>query len=194
MTAVDRDALRTLYAQTDDPWNFRRSAYEKAKFAATAAALPRPRYASILEIGCGNGELARRLAPRADRYTGLDAVPRALEAARRAVPTGHFVQDYLPCDLPDGPHDGIVLSEILYFLDAEGIDALAAQIDTRWPEADLICVTYRGPSGNSLEGEAALALFLSALDPTRAFRTARMAPLYRIELGEAALRSPMAAE
>jgi SAM-dependent methyltransferase len=194
MSAVDRDALRALYARTDDPWNFRRSAYERGKFVETAQALPRRRYRSILEIGCGNGELARHLASRADRYAGLDAVPRALEAARQAVPGGRFVQGFLPCELPDGPHDGIVLSEILYFLDAEGIDALAAQIDARWPEADLVCVTYRGPSSNSLEGEAALALFLAALDPSRAFRTARLAPLYRIEVGVTAARSALAAE
>ncbi|MGR3485627.1 MAG: class I SAM-dependent methyltransferase [Paracoccaceae bacterium] len=179
--SVPRDVLAALYAYGDDPWNFRGSGYERAKFAATAAALPRARYRSALELGCGNGELARRLAPRADAYVGLDAVDTALAAARRAVPGATFHRGFLPCELPDGPHDLIVLSEVLYFLDAHGIDALAAQIDRRWPGADVLSVTYRGPSGNPLEGEAALALLLAACEGRPAV-TARLERRYRIDV------------
>ena len=181
MSAVDAAALQALYAGGDDPWDFRTSDYEAAKFAATAAALPRPRYRSGLEVGCGNGELARRLAPRCDAYAGLDAVKAALAAARRAVPEARFHQGFLPCDLPTGAHDLIVLSEVLYFLDADGIDRLAAQIDERWPAADIVCVTWRGPSGNPLEGEAALALFLAAVEG-RTAATPRLEDRYRIDV------------
>ena len=181
MSAVEPTALEALYSDSDDPWGFRSSAYEAAKFAATADALPRRRYRSALEIGCGNGELARRIAPRCERYTGLDAVETALAAARRAVPDGRFVKGFLPCALPEGPHDLIVLSEVLYFLDAWGIDWLAGELDRLWPEADIVVVTWRGPSGNPLEGEAALALFLAALDGGREADTVRMERRYRIE-------------
>ena len=181
MSAVAPDALEALYAGGDDPWDFRRSEYERARFAATLAALPRRRYRSALEIGCGNGELARRLAPRCDAYCGVDAVETALAAARRAVPGASFHRGFLPCPLPDGDHDLIVLSEVLYFLDADGIDALAAQLDARWPAADVICVTWRGPSGNPLEGEAALALFVAAVEG-RIARTARLDASYRIDV------------
>ena len=193
--AVTRDGLAAIYDGTDDPWGFRSSDYERAKFAATAAALPRPAYRSGLEVGCGNGELARRLAPSCVAYAGIDAVPAAVEAARRAVPLGTFVQGFLPCDLPDGDHDLIVLSEVLYFLDAWGIDALAAQIDARWPAADLVCVTWRGPSGNPLEGEAALALFLAALEAPRRPAAGRLRDDYRIDvLVAGAAPARMAAE
>ena len=186
MSAVEPDALDALYRHSDDPWNFRASAYEAAKFAATAEALPRPHYRSALELGCGNGELARRLAPRCEAYTGLDAVETALSAARRAVPAGRFVQGFLPCPLPEGDHDLIVLSEVLYFLDAWGIDWLAGEIDRRWPDADVVLVTWRGPSGNALEGEAALALFLAAVEAPRRAETVRLEERYRIEV----LRGP----
>ena len=182
MSAVEPAALEAIYAEGDDPWGFRTSPYEAAKFAATAAALPRPRYRSALELGCGNGELARRIAPRCARYTGLDAVETALEAARRAVPEGRFVQGFLPCPLPPGEHDLIVLSEVLYFLDAWGIDRLAEEIDRLWPAADVVIVTWRGPSGNALEGEAALALFLSAVEAPRQVATVRLDDRYRIEV------------
>jgi SAM-dependent methyltransferase len=186
MSGVSRDHLRALYARHDDPWNFRGSDYERSRFEAVKAALPRPRYRAALEVGCGNGELARRLAPRCDAYTGLDAVESALHAARRAVPTGRFVTGFLPCPLPDGSFDLIVLSEILYFLDPDGITDLAGQIDTRWPGAELVCVTYRGPSGNLLEGEAALALFLATLDDRRRVETVHLDAAFRIEAASSA--------
>ena len=179
MNAVKRTTLDALYADTDDPWNFRTSEYERRKYDATIAALPRAHFRHILEIGCGNGELARHLSTRCDAYTGLDAVEVALDAARRAVPQGRFVQAYLPCDLPEGAYDLIVLSEILYFLDAPGLGSLAAQIDSRWPAAPVLCVTWLGPSGNPLEGPEALHLFGAAT--ARGTSCAREDVSYRID-------------
>ncbi|MHA7870256.1 MAG: class I SAM-dependent methyltransferase [Salipiger thiooxidans] len=184
MSAVAPDHLAALYAESDDPWEFRQSPYEQGKFRATCAALPRPRYRSVLELGCGNGELARHIATRCESYTGVDAVETALDAARQAVPQGRFVRAYLPAPLPGGDHDLILLSEILYFLDAPGIRDLAEQIDRRWPEADLICVSWLGPSGNSLQGHEALDLYRDATP--RAFRCLRPGPGYRIDIAEAA--------
>ncbi|EIE49389.1 methyltransferase [Salipiger aestuarii] len=162
MTAVDSTRLGAIYARGDDPWRFRSSPYEQEKFRATRAALSRQRYGSALELGCGNGELARHLAPLCAQYTGVDAVEIALQAARRAVPRGRFEQVFLPADLPDGRYDLIILSEILYFLDRDGIRSIATQIDRRWPRACLLCVTWLGPSGNALQGAEALALFRAA--------------------------------
>lgn len=184
MSGVAPDRLAALYAESDDPWDFRQSPYEQEKFRATCAALPRPRYRSVLELGCGNGELARHIATRCESYTGVDAVETALDAARRAVPQGRFVRAYLPAPLPGGDHDLILLSEILYFLDAPGIRDLAEQIDRRWPEADLICVSWLGPSGNSLQGHEALNLYRDATP--RAFRCLRPGPDYSIDIAEAA--------
>lgn len=180
MNAVDRPRLNALYATTDDPWAFRTSAYEQAKFRATREALPRQRYASALEIGCGNGELARHIAPLCAAYRGLDAVEAALVAARRAVPKGDFRQIFLPARLPEGDHDLIVLSEVLYFLSPDGLRDLSRQVHERWPAADVICVTWLGDSGNPLQGEDALALFVSVSgrDYVRAGGTAD----YRIDL------------
>ena len=181
MTGVNDRQLRAIYDVGDDPWRFRTSDYEAAKFAATFDALPRAHYRSGLELGCGNGELARRISLKCDDYIGLDAVEVALRAARTAVPTATFVKGFLPCPLPHGNHDLIVLSEILYFLDADGIDWLADELDTHHPQADIICVTWRGPSGNPLEGEAALALYLAATEG-RTARTVRLTQDYRIDV------------
>lgn len=159
MTAVSLEKLNALYATDDDPWNFRTSRYEQAKFAATRAALGRASYHAALEIGCGNGELAQVLAPCCARYDGVDAVATAITAARRAVPDARFHHLMWPSPLPTGDYDLIVLSEVLYFVDAEGIADLAQTIDAQWPKAEILCVTYLGDTGNALQGEAALELF-----------------------------------
>ncbi|MDF2231287.1 SAM-dependent methyltransferase [Albimonas sp. CAU 1670] len=186
--------LEAIYADGDDPWGFRSSPYEHARLGAVARALPRARYASALEIGCGNGELARRIAPRCDAYLGVDAVEAALEAARRAAPSARFERLFVPAELPAGPgdaeHDLILLSEVLYFLDAPEIADLAAQIDRRWPQADILCCTWLGASGNALEGEAALALFTHA--SRRSFRRLPVgdgdADGYRLDLAAGAVQ------
>ena len=169
MTAAvpaDLTHLLGLYAGTDDPWGFRTSDYEVRRLATVARALPRARYASALELGCGNGELARRIAPHCDAYTGLDAVPAALDAARAAVPAGRFVEAFLPCDLPTAPdggaHDLVLLSEVLYFLARKTVRDLAARIDRTWPAADVVTATWRGPTGHALGGEEAFAIFADA--------------------------------
>ena len=54
----------SLYAAEADPWAFATSDYEREKYAATLAALPRPHYARALEIGCSIGVLTRMLAGR----------------------------------------------------------------------------------------------------------------------------------
>jgi SAM-dependent methyltransferase len=182
---VTPDDIDRLYRETDDPWNFRHSPYEQAKFAATRAALGGARFRSGLEVGCGNGALARHLAPDCDAYTGFDASARALDAARLALPSARFVQGWFPCALPEGDHDLIVLSEVLYFLDPEGLRTLARQVALRWPMATLLCVTWLGDTGHDLQGEAALAAFRAALPPGRNLDLVGCTDAYRIDLAGA---------
>lgn len=175
---VGRDHLNALYADTADPWDFARSDYEQAKFAATRAALSRPRYASAFELGCGNGQLARHLAPLCDAYTGMVAV----ETARHALPQACFLQGFYPCALPKDAFDLLILSEILYFLDPPALRSLARDIAASWPRAEVICVTYLGQTGHELQGQEALEIFTAALD-TLAFETATRTEGYRIDRG-----------
>ncbi|MBV7411092.1 SAM-dependent methyltransferase [Maritimibacter sp. DP1N21-5] len=179
---VDRDHLTALYAGTSDPWNFEHSGYEQAKFAATRAALSRRAYASAFELGCGNGQLARILAPLCSRYAGMDAVGIAISAARRTVPDARFVQGFYPCALPAGDFDLLVLSEILYFLDGRSLRTLAREIATSWPRAEVLCVTWLGETGHDIQGEEALALFSAALT-THAIMPVTQTEGYRIDRG-----------
>lgn len=179
---VCRDHLNALYADTADPWNFAQSDYEQAKFAATRAALSRRRYASAFELGCGNGQLARHIAPLCDTYTGMDAVEIALATAQHAVPQARFLQGFYRCALPRDDFDLLILSEILYFLDRAALRRLAGDIAASWPRAEAICVTYLGETGHELQGREALEVFTAALE-THVFEPVTRAEGYRIDRG-----------
>jgi SAM-dependent methyltransferase len=72
------------------------------------ALVPEPG-AATLEVGCGEGRVARDLAARGHRVTGLDASPTLLRAAAEADPAGEYVvglAEALPFD--DGTFDLVV--------------------------------------------------------------------------------------
>ena len=76
-----------------------------------------PAEASVLEIGCGSGELLAQI--RAARKVGVDLAPTQIAAARRRVPEGHFhVQAGELLDLAETPGAGekfdfIIISDTL---------------------------------------------------------------------------------
>ncbi|QPM89646.1 SAM-dependent methyltransferase [Pseudooceanicola algae] len=179
---VGRDHLHGLYADTTDPWNFRQSEYEQAKFAATRRALSRRHYAHAFELGCGNGQLARHLVDFCDNYTGLDAVATAIEAARESVPKAAFLRDYYPCPLPEGSFDLLILSEILYFLDHDSLRKLASDIQSAWPQAEILCVNWLGDTDHDLQGQEALTVLTTALR-THDFSCVDQTDGYRIDRG-----------
>jgi trans-aconitate methyltransferase len=135
-----------LYAGERDPWEFETSAYEQAKYDATLAALPRPRYRRGLEIGCSIGVLTARLAGRCTGLLAIDVSEKALDAARmrcRTLPNVAFENTSVPAEWPAGTFDLIMLSEVVYYLDAGDVSRLPR---LRWrgrydPDA------MRGPRG-----------------------------------------------
>ncbi|GAA1395510.1 hypothetical protein GCM10009613_45310 [Pseudonocardia kongjuensis] len=117
-----------LYRDGADPWQVRTSWYERRKRDVLLAALPRERYRLAAEPGCGLGELTHALAGRCDRLVATDAVEEAVAAAAARVaglPSARVSRSDVddPRALPDGA-DLIVLSELLYYLPPERIDAV----------------------------------------------------------------------
>lgn len=107
-----------LYAQSADPWRFETSPYEASKYSATLAALPRPRYANALELGCSIGVLTAQLAPRCDRLLAVDVNEPALERARRRCAGSkqvEFARMQVPDETPAGDFDLILVSEVGYY-------------------------------------------------------------------------------
>jgi SAM-dependent methyltransferase len=152
------------YAADPDPWNFAGSPYERDKYAATLAALPRPRYAAALEIGCSIGVLTAALGSRCDALLGLDVAEAALAQARqRCRDLSHIrlLRAQVPGEWPDGTFDLILLSEVVYYLDAADVARLAGRVRASLrPGGDVVLVHWTGETHYPLTGDEAADLFI----------------------------------
>jgi SAM-dependent methyltransferase len=147
-TTATVERFERLYHENPDPWGYRTSSYERQKYAATLAALPKPSYGLCLEIGCSIGVFTGLLAKRCAHVVAVDFSLGALELARQHL-RGHGNVDLLratfPEETPPGSWDLIVCSEVLYYLQEP---ALAEAI--RWLEtqlsygASVLAVSWRG--------------------------------------------------
>lgn len=164
-TTLDTDYFKGMYATDPDPWKFATSAYERDKYAATLAALPRPRYVSALEVGCSIGIFTRQLCPRCDALLGLDVVPSVLEQARARCadcPNVSFRLNAVPGDWPEGKFDLILISEVAYYLDRPDLARLVARVGgALLPEADIVLVHWLGVTHYPLSGDDAAEGFIA---------------------------------
>lgn len=183
--AVRFDAL---YQGDIDPWDFRTSAYEREKYTATLAALPRAHYRRALEVGCSIGELTRRLRSRADKVLGLDVSSVAIAEARRVhseVPGLDFEVREVPQSWPDGAFDLVVLSEVLYFLEPDEITALAARAaEALEPGGHCVVVCWTGENDATLDGDGAAERFIEDFGLVGGTVLARREAFYRLDLLE----------
>lgn len=145
--ARQQDHFEALYAASDDPWDVRGAWYEQRKRAILLASLAKPRYRSVFEPGCGNGEMSAALAPRSDRLLAFDGSASALAAAQRRLLQAqgvHFVQGRLPQDWPAKERfDLIVLSELAYYFDLATVDSLLQQACASLaPDGELVLCHY----------------------------------------------------
>jgi hypothetical protein len=145
VTTVDH--FEAQYQADPDPWGYRSSAYEQAKYAATLAACGPGPFDNALELGGSIGVFSARLAPRCRRLTTIDYSPTAVRRARAALAQhrqARAVLGAIPEDVPEGSYDLVVASETLYYLDAtalaQTLDALEALTA---PGARLVCVHWR---------------------------------------------------
>ena len=167
--ALEPGYFDALYADDIDPWRFETSDYEAAKYTATLASLPRLRYHNAIEIGCSIGVLTAQLAIRCDALLGIDVATAALgHAARRCADLPHvtFARSTLPDVPPAGSFDLIVLSEVLYYFDTDGLARLAVSLrQMATAGADLMLAHWLGPTPDyPLTGDTAVAAFEALFD------------------------------
>jgi LmbE family N-acetylglucosaminyl deacetylase/SAM-dependent methyltransferase len=107
----------SLYRESEDPWSVEGRWYERRKFDLTTAILPRRRFRRAYEPGCSSGWLTARLAERCEEVLASDVVPSAVRAARRRVPAANVeFREGAASEVPEGPLDLVVLSELGYYL------------------------------------------------------------------------------
>jgi predicted TPR repeat methyltransferase len=115
---LGREYFEGLYAESGDPWDFETSDYEQNKYATTLAVLGERTFRRALEAGASIGVFTEMLADRCDELLAVDVSERAVAAARRRLSgRGHVRVERrtLPEEMPGGPFDLIVASEVLYY-------------------------------------------------------------------------------
>ena len=135
-----------LYERDDDPWQVEDRWYERRKRAAALAALPRQRYRLAIEPACGIGVFTKALAGRCDQVVAFDPAPNAVRRARQLTGDARNVSvqtGALPQDLPPGPADLVVFSEILYYLgDGQLRGTLDRAVGALEPDGHLLAVHW----------------------------------------------------
>ncbi len=159
---VDPSNFEALYRRERDPWNFETSPYELAKYEQTVAALAGDRFPNALELGCSIGVLTAALAPMTGRLVAIDSSATAIATARerlRSATDVTLLEAVLPEELPPGPWDLIVASEILYYFDAALLDRLLDDLERSLvPGGTLLAVHYTDTApDHRLSGDAAHA-------------------------------------
>ena len=180
------DYFEKLYAGDPDPWRFAASPYERDKYAATLAALPRPRYARAFEVGCSIGVLTRQLASRCGELLSVDVAAAALaEAKRRCADLDHvsFALMHVPEAWPSVELDLIMLSEVVYYLDVDDVRRLAQRVtNTLAPDGDVLLVHWLGETNYPLSGDAAADLFITSMADRATVMVQQRTEAYRLDV------------
>jgi len=178
-----------FYARDPDPWGFARSDYERDKYAATLAALPRARYTSVLEVGCSIGVLTRQLAERCDRLLAVDAAEAPLAAARERnadAPQVTLRRARIPEDWPAGESfDLILLSEVLYYFNRADLATVTARVLGALRSGGDAVLVHWLPVADPpypLTGDEAVDGFMAAAGPALHPLLARRESLYRLDV------------
>lgn len=119
---LDREYFEELYATSGDPWNFETSGYEREKYRRTLGILGDRRFRRALEAGASIGVFTEMLAVRCDELLAVDVSEKAVAAARERLAALDHVEverRTLPEEMPGGPFDLIVASEVLYYFPRE---------------------------------------------------------------------------
>lgn len=119
---LGRGYFEDLYSRSRDPWGFETSEYERNKYARTLETLGDRRFRRALEVGASIGVFTRMLAPLCDELLAVDVSERAVAVARERladVPGVTIERRSLPEEMPAGPFDLILASEVLYYFTEE---------------------------------------------------------------------------
>ena len=144
---LGREYFEGLYAESGDPWDFETSDYEQNKYATTLAVLGERTFRRALEAGASIGVFTEMLADRCDELLAVDVSERAVAAARRRLSgRGHVRVERrtLPEEMPGGPFDLIVASEVLYYFPREEMLAVLQAFERELARGgDLLAVHWR---------------------------------------------------
>jgi SAM-dependent methyltransferase len=146
--------LRRYRRGKSDAWGYVGDASHEARAATILAALPDWPVTDLLELGCAEGFLTRRFLERGISVTACDLSAEAIDRARGWC-AGHtnvqFVVNDIRQQLPCGPFDVCLMSDVLYYLSPGEIRKLSNQLSSHLrPRRRLIFANEWNPSYRDL--------------------------------------------
>lgn len=98
-------------------WNAKHAGARLAAPADIVSRLLERRVTSVLDMGCGTGDLYRSLRDRGwtGSYTGVDISDAAILRARRIGPEAEWIAAPLECFRPNRSYDAICFIESIYY-------------------------------------------------------------------------------
>jgi 2-polyprenyl-3-methyl-5-hydroxy-6-metoxy-1,4-benzoquinol methylase len=142
-----------LAYKVSDPWHMD-SEQERFRFAETNRVIRERlgvRFATLLEVGCGEGHQSQVLAQLADQLTGIDVSPTAVERARKRVPGAQFAAGDLYAQPWAGERhrfDLVTACEVVYYMSDR-----RRFLDTIDRLGKVCLVTYFAPAARKVEAE-----------------------------------------
>ncbi len=184
--SIDPDWFEDLFAREGDPWEFETSDYERAKYDDTLAHLPPGPIGRTLEVGCANGVLTERLAPHVGELLATDVSETALAAAReRGADRANirFLSQRAPREMPPGPFDLVVLSEVVYYWDRADVARLADWVRSGGVArgGHLLLVHWIGETDYPQSGDAAVEGLRADLGERVAVEVTERREKYRLD-------------
>jgi protein-L-isoaspartate O-methyltransferase len=152
MNTTTRSFFEEMYRDTPDPWSFASSRYEQDRYARILDFVPPRCFRRLFEPGCSIGELTAQLAGRCGHVTAMDIAETAVEKARQRCGLFENVdvhQGSLADDMPAGPFDLVVFSEIGYYFTEPELIGLAVRLASRLEgSGQLLAVHWTGVSSD----------------------------------------------
>jgi SAM-dependent methyltransferase len=131
MKPIDVEGFERKFRENIDPWNYASSPFERFKRRVLIRACGLAKHGRVLELGCANGETTRALARISLRLLAVDGSVTAIATAkRRLADSAHVIFSCLtvPEEMPRGPFDLIIISELAYYLPQHRLSLLCRRI------------------------------------------------------------------
>ena len=162
-----------LHLRYGDPYGLRDDPYVEETYDRQLAVLGERRFSAGLEVGCSVGTLTERLSRGCDSLIATDISLFAVLRARRRLagtPGVRVERRRLPAQIPSGPFDLIVCSEVLYYWTREELLGGARRLEAALaPGGTLLALHWRAEDPHRpLQGDEVHDLLGSSLGLERA--------------------------
>jgi SAM-dependent methyltransferase len=131
MKPIDVEGFERKFRENIDPWNYTSSSFESFKRQVLIRACGLAKCGRVLELGCANGETTRALTRISFRLSAVDGSATAIAAAERQLAGSarvSFSRLTVPEQMPRGPFDLVIISELAYYLPEHRLSLLGRRV------------------------------------------------------------------